>query len=347
DTTSTIGTVAITITNQAPVANAQTVAGNAPLTGTPITLTGSDPNGDPLTYAPTSTPTKGSVSCDDGACSYTAAAGKTGTDSFTFTATDLDGATSTATVTVNLDATTPGVYVGQVEYVEPESGNANLRAPAIPVTLTTASAAPVTIWYHTVDGTAVADGREGDYVRWGTPASPRSITIPAGQTTGHIQPPVLDDDLVEDTETFGVVISTTSGGPAYRGDSTSTVNIIDADTISTGAPILSVLDVHQSEGNIGTRAIGFRVLLSKAATAPVKLTCTPNAGTALPGSDYRAGAKTVTIKPGALSVTVDILGYTNTTPQPDRSFTLACALVAAPPVTIHDITASGFLYDED
>ncbi|MFN8019412.1 MAG: Calx-beta domain-containing protein, partial [Acidimicrobiales bacterium] len=328
----------------------------APLTGTPITLTGSDPNGDDITFATTTSPTKGIVTCtgaDGSSCTYTAAAGKTGTDSFKFTATDPDGASKQATISINLDANTPGVYVGQVDFVEPETGNGTFRSPFIPVMLTTPAPAPVTVWYHTVDGTAVTTGLGGDYREWGTPSSPRSLTIPAGQTTGYIQPPVFDDDEVEPTEHFDVVVTSLTGGASYLGGTGRTrVNIIDADTISTGTPILSVLDATQYEGNAGTRTFGFRVVLSKPATAPVKVTCTPVSGTAIAGVDFKAGAKTVTIGTGGLSAAVDILGYANANQQGIRTFTLSCAIVGTADVNVYRseataTTAIATILDED
>ncbi|MFN8017867.1 MAG: Ig-like domain-containing protein [Acidimicrobiales bacterium] len=340
-------TVTIHITNQAPTANSQTVAANAPTTATPITLSGSDPNGDGLTYTKASNPTKGSVSCTGASCTYTADPGRTGTDSFTFTVTDIGGLESTATVTLNLDSTTPGAYIGRTDYVEPESGAANYRGPFVPVTLTAPSSSPVTIRYYTVDGTAKANGLVGDYRQWGTASAPRSITIPAGQTIGYIQPPVLDDALVEGTEQFDVVIAGTSGGAVYVGRSTATVTIFDADSISDGRPILSVADVAQGEGNSGSRTIGFRLSLSKAAAAPVKLACTPTAGTAVGGRDFKAGTKTVTINAGALSATVDVQTFANTTRDGDRSFTLSCTPVSVAGVNLFSLTATGTILDED
>ena len=105
---SSAATVTIHITNSAPRANAQSV--DAPRrVPTGITLTGTDPNGDTLTFTgPVSGPAKGSVTCDSaGACSYTSNAGQTGTDSFTFTVDDGSGGTDTATVTINLTNTAP------------------------------------------------------------------------------------------------------------------------------------------------------------------------------------------------------------------------------------------------
>ncbi|MFN8017113.1 MAG: Ig-like domain-containing protein [Acidimicrobiales bacterium] len=344
--TSSTGRVTITITNQAPLANAQTVAGNAPTTATPITLTGTDPNGDALTYAPTSTPTKGTLSCTGDSCTYTATAGRSGVDSFTFEVTDIGGLTSTATVTINMDNVTPGVFVGGTTYLEPESGNATYRSPFIPVMLSTPAAAPVTVWYYTVDGTAVTTGLGGDYRRSGTPTSPQSITIAAGQSTGWIQPPVFDDDLVEGTERFTVVISSLTGGASYLGTGSTPVDIIDADTVTDGRPSVFVADVDQAEGNTGSRTMGFRVTLSKAAASPTAFTCTPNPGTAQAGVDYKAGAKTVTIAAGALSAAVDITVYPNTTRQADRSFTLDCTTTSTA-VNAYRTSAVGTLHDDD
>lgn len=346
-TSSKTGIVSVTITNQAPNANAQTLPANAPTTATPITLTASDPNGDAITYAKATDPTKGTLSCTGASCTYVAFVGRTGTDSFTFTASDSEGQQSTGTVTLHLDNVTPGVFVGGTQYLESESGNATYRSPFIPVMLSSPAVAPVTVWYYTVNGTAVTTGLGGDYRQWGTPASPRSITIAAGQSTGWIQPPVFDDDLLEGTEQFRVVISSLTGGASYLGNSSTTVDILDADSISVGKPIAFIADVDQAEGNTGTRVVGFRILLSKAADAPVTFTCTPTAGTAVAGSDFRAGAKTVTINAGAVSGSVDIAVYANVAAQPDRSFSLVCVPSGSADITALRTTAVATLHDDD
>jgi Tfp pilus tip-associated adhesin PilY1 len=90
--------------NQKPVANAQSVA-LAEDNAQAITLTASDPNGDPVTYQVASLPTKGTLSGTPPSLLYTPTANINGTDSFTFTARDPAGLVSNpATVSITITA---------------------------------------------------------------------------------------------------------------------------------------------------------------------------------------------------------------------------------------------------
>ncbi len=97
------GSVSVTVTpaNVAPVANAQSVS-TPQGTAKAITLTGSDANGDPLTYAIVSQPTRGTLSGTPPNVTYTPSAGYSGSDSFTFKVNDgkVDSAPATVSITV-------------------------------------------------------------------------------------------------------------------------------------------------------------------------------------------------------------------------------------------------------
>ena len=81
-------------------------AGSTPLS---LTLSGTDPNGSPLTYAVVTPPTKGTVTGAPPAVIYTANAGSTGTDSFTFRASDgkYDSLPAAVTIAINADPAPP------------------------------------------------------------------------------------------------------------------------------------------------------------------------------------------------------------------------------------------------
>ncbi|MCU0857100.1 MAG: Ig-like domain-containing protein [Pontiellaceae bacterium] len=103
-------TVSITVTavNDAPVANAQS-ASTVQNTAKAITLTGSDVDGDSLTYAIVTSPAHGTLSGTGANKTYTPATGYTGSDSFTFKVTDSKGASSAnATVSITVTAASGG-----------------------------------------------------------------------------------------------------------------------------------------------------------------------------------------------------------------------------------------------
>ena len=87
--------------NQAPVANPQSVT-TAEDTAKAITLTGSDPDGNPLTYSVVTQPGHGSLSGTAPHLTYTPAANYNGADSFTFKVNDgtVDSAPATVSITV-------------------------------------------------------------------------------------------------------------------------------------------------------------------------------------------------------------------------------------------------------
>jgi len=100
---SNTATVSITVTavNDAPVADAQSVT-TAEDTAKAITLTGSDVDGNPLTFAVVGNPAHGALSGTAPALTYMPAADYNGGDTFTFTANDgtVNSAPATVTITV-------------------------------------------------------------------------------------------------------------------------------------------------------------------------------------------------------------------------------------------------------
>lgn len=98
--TSVSAAVAITVTpvNDAPVASPQSIT-TAEDTVAPITLAGTDPESEPLTFAVVIPPSHGTLSGAAPNLAYTPAPNYHGPDSFTFTATDASGATSASATT--------------------------------------------------------------------------------------------------------------------------------------------------------------------------------------------------------------------------------------------------------
>ncbi|MSU57437.1 MAG: tandem-95 repeat protein [Pedosphaera sp.] len=106
--TGNTATVTITVlaTNTPPTANAQSVS-TPQNTAKAITLTGSDPDGNPLTFATVTSPANGTLSglnTNTGAITYTPNASFIGTDSFTFRVNDGTTNSAPATVTINVGA---------------------------------------------------------------------------------------------------------------------------------------------------------------------------------------------------------------------------------------------------
>ncbi|MCP5543531.1 MAG: tandem-95 repeat protein, partial [Akkermansiaceae bacterium] len=102
---SALATVTIDVTpvNDTPIADGQTDVPVVEDTATAITLTGSDVDGDSLTYTVVDAPTNGALSGTAPNLTYTPAADYTGADSFTFLVND--GTEDSALATVTIDVT--------------------------------------------------------------------------------------------------------------------------------------------------------------------------------------------------------------------------------------------------
>jgi len=118
--TSAAATVSITVTavNDAPVANAQSVTTTQD-TAKAITLTGSDVDGDTLTYAVATQPAHGTLSSTAPNVTYTPALNYNGPDSFTFTVKDAALTSAAATVSITVTAVNNPPTVGAITWNVP------------------------------------------------------------------------------------------------------------------------------------------------------------------------------------------------------------------------------------
>lgn len=99
---SNVATVTIAVGDTAPVADDQQVTTDADQPA-PVTLTATDPEGDPLTYRVATQPSHGTLAGTPPALSYVPATGFHGTDAFTFVASDgiLDSNVATVDIGVS------------------------------------------------------------------------------------------------------------------------------------------------------------------------------------------------------------------------------------------------------
>lgn len=238
----------------------------------------------------------------------------------------------------------PGVVVsiGDQSGLERDSVNGSVF---MPVYLSEPAPEPVVVAFYTTDGTATAGE---DYVRWGTPANPRTITIPTGQLQGQINTFVLTDDQSEPEQTFTVTLASVTGADATIGRAAGTSTIIDADAVSTANPAITVSNPTVIEGDIGQRRAQFQVHLSRPPTTTATISYTSTDDTAIAGVDYTAKLPgTVVLAPGQISKTIDVLVGSNTTIGGDRSFTLNVTVTGGSPVEELDMTGVATIIDDD
>ena len=170
------------------------------------------------------------------------------------------------------------------------------------VTLSAVSGREVSVNYTTVEGTATSG--EDFTTTSGT------LVIPAGQTSGKISVPIINDARDEESETFSVSLSNASN--ATLGDSSGAGTITDNDA----TPTLSVTNTEVTEGNLdgdggpATTNANVDVVLSAASGRTVTVQYTTTNGTATAGSDYTTTSGMLTFQPGETTkaIVVPVLG---------------------------------------
>ena len=168
------------------------------------------------------------------------------------------------------------------------------------ITPVAAPATGLTVNYSSTGGTAVG-GPSGDYV-----ALSGSIFIAPGSTTGLIDVSVIDDLVVEATETVKVELVTLSLAtfpsvfppfiePVAIGTSKATVNIVDNDIA-----VFTVDDLVVNEGD-GTGTLTVKIS-NKLEGISVPVTVNYTAITASSPADFSpSGSQTLTFLPGSLA----------------------------------------------
>lgn len=209
----------------------------------------------------------------------------------------------------------PTIAVGTVT-ANPE-GDLGSTVWDLPVTLTRAAIAPVTVDFATADGTATSGA---DYV-----AASGTVTFAPGETLQHIPIEVLGDDVDEADETGTVELSSPSSN-AKLGASTGTFDIIDDDLpLSVGAPffysaeegdtgsMIEPVPLTLSRGLAETFTVDFQTVADAPIPPNFPIPIPPGADTlcdilpcATPGVDYIAASGTATFPAGTTEQTVPI-----------------------------------------
>jgi large repetitive protein len=187
-------------------------------------------------------------------------------------------------------------------------GNANAQDPAtgatgsavFPVSLSSASAQPITVSYSTADGTAIA-GK--DYT-----ATTGLLTFPANSTTSqNITIPLLSNPAFGPNRTFTVNLTGPTNATIATANATGTISNTNT------APTIAVGNATATPPLSGSTTAVFAVKLSAAAAVPVTVNYATSDGSAAAGVDYQAVNGTLTFPPGQTSqnVSVPILGQSS------------------------------------
>jgi hypothetical protein len=244
----------------------------------------------------------------------------------------LPGKLQTSSINFTIPANGPNVSISDASLTEGNSGQTNMQ-----FTVTLAALAKdqggndrgVTIYYRTVDGTAIAGG---DYV--GTQSG--SVVVLPGSTTATISIPIIGDTNFEPNETFTVELTGTDGACIQDGSATGTINNDDS------APTVNILDTSAAESS---GQMTFTVQLSATSSQPVTMNYATSDGTAQAETDYVAASGPLTIPANTLSTTITIDLIDNATLDDGLTFNVTLSNISG--ATAGDISAVGTILDDD
>lgn len=226
----------------------------------------------------------------------------------------------------------PPPPAASIDDVTVTEGNAGTTVNAtFTVTLSRASATPVTIAFATANGSATAPA---DYQ-----SQTGVLTFAPGDVSETISITVVGDALDEPNETFTVTLSVPVG--ATLADAQGTGTILDDD----GPPTLSINDVSVTEGNSGFVNAVFTVRLLPAAGGTVTVAFATANGTATAPADYESASGTVTFAAGDTEETITVRVAGDTVDEPNETFVVN--LSSPTGATISDSQGTGTILDDD
>jgi hypothetical protein len=222
-------------------------------------------------------------------------------------------------------ADAPSLAVSDALVTEGDSGTKNAL---FTVSLSAASAGPVTVDYASADGSAKAPA---DYT-----ATTGTRTFAAGELSKQVAVAVVGDALDELHETYSLDLSNPVG--ATLGDARGAGTILDNDPQVS----LSVDDVSAPEGG---QSATFTLSLSRESGKIVTVDYATVDGTAAAPSDYASRSGTIIFMAGETSKTVSVALVQDAVVEPDETFTLA--LSRAVNATLFDGQGVATIVDDD
>ena len=223
---------------------------------------------------------------------------------------------------------TPSVSFSASSFTFSEAGGAQV----ITVRLSNAYNSTVTVRYATSNGTATAGS---DYT-----ATSGTLTFAPGETSKTFSIPIINDVLVEPSETIQLTLSAPVSATLGT-QRTATINITDNDV-----PTVSFSQTSKSASESTTSA-SFTVTLSSASTKSVTVRyALASGGPATSGVDFTLPAGTLTFAPGEVSKTIAFTIANDT--QDENDETLKIALSAPSNATLGSVSVATYtIVDND
>jgi hypothetical protein len=201
------------------------------------------------------------------------------------------------------------------------SPNSGTEAGQTSITVTATASAAVTGNQTVSLGVSGAGITSGDYNLSNT-----TITIPNGSTTGSVTFTVVDDVLVELTETAILTISNPSSGITLGATTTQNITITNDDQAT-----LSINSVSNNEGNSGITPYTFTVTSDKAVDVPFTVNVGTMDGTATTADgDYVTNSATLNfVGTAGETQTFMLIVNRDTKVEPTETFTVPLSTVSA------------------
>ncbi|NJD05914.1 MAG: HYR domain-containing protein [Methylococcaceae bacterium] len=218
----------------------------------------------------------------------------------------------------------------RINDVAKAEGNAGITPYTFTVSLSPASAAPVTVNWATANASALANS---DYS-----AASGSLSFAPGQTSQTVTVNGIGDTVLEGNEAFVVNLSAATGATIFDSQGVGTL-------LNDEGPLLRINDVAKAEGNSGVNAYTFTVSLSPAAVVPVTVNWASANSSAVAGSDYTAAAGSLSFAPGHTSKTITVNATGDTLLEGNEAFVVN--LSAATGATIFDSQGVGTLLNDE
>lgn len=231
------------------------------------------------------------------------------------------------------DDATPYLSVVDSAVVE---GNSGTKDMTFQILLSSASPNPVTVFYSTSDGTAVAPG---DYT-----AQRGVVTFAPGEVSKTVAVPVVGDTTNEgNAEYFSLRADDVAG--AQVADSFGYGEIVDNDPTAKNVSFLTVDTAVVTEPDTGSVNEVFTVRLQPASTSVVTVNYATSGSSADPGSDFTPTNGTLTIPKNATSATIKVPVLGDDVQENDEQFSLN--LSGAVNAAIDDGSAAGIIANDD
>ena len=244
---------------------------------------------------------------------------------------------STSSIADNDAATQPTVTVAATSGSEGGS--------PIVITFTRSGSTTSTLAVNaTKGGTSVAADVGSPVVSGGT-WNGTTVTFNAGSSTVTITYAIVDDALIEGTETLTMTLSAGTGY-AVGSPLSSTSSIADNDAAPT-LPTLAIGDATVTEGDNGgpTVTVTITVTRSGDTSGTSSVNWTTVAGTALAGSDFTSSFGLVSFAAGQTSKTFTVTIASDNKSEPTETFTVV--LSSPTNATIADNTGVVTIIDND